>query len=250
MLASRSDDHTLVRVHTSLPTHRRASSAPAETDDATSAAREIARRVRSFRAYRQEVALGSWRADPKLVWRVRSGPACLSALAKTRVPALPLLRPLETPVPTPVVVAGPVNGVSFRPIQADRQLELSCELAARLPALADLLKRHGVRTAHVNSSYRDQPRVSFHTFGMALDIAAFSTQTGTLSVATDFEVSPSSETCAASATTPRGRALLAIACALGESGLFSSVLTPNYNEGHRDHFHLDVRPNDDRGFVR
>ncbi len=31
---------------------------------------------------------------------------------------------------------------------------------------------------------------------------------------------------------------------------FSTVLTPNYNEGHRDHVHLDARPDDTRVFLR
>jgi hypothetical protein len=44
--------------------------------------------------------------------------------------------------------------------------------------------------------------------------------------------------------------MLEIACEIGASKRFSSVLTPNYNEGHRNHFHLDVRPNDPRVFVR
>ena len=41
-----------------------------------------------------------------------------------------------------------------------------------------------------------------------------------------------------------------MACALFESGVLSSVLTPNYNAGHRDHFHLDIRPDDPRSFIR
>jgi len=138
----------------------------------------------------------------------------------------------------------------FRAVQSDRQVELSCELITRLPALSQLLRQHGVTRVHVNSSYRDQPRVSFHTFGLALDIAAFDTKQGPLVVATDFELAPEVATCDATPQTERGRALLALACAIGQSGLFSSVLTPNYNAGHRDHFHLDVRPDDARLFVR
>jgi hypothetical protein len=32
--------------------------------------------------------------------------------------------------------------------------------------------------------------------------------------------------------------------------LFNTVLTPNYNAGHRDHFHLDIRPDDQRFYFR
>jgi hypothetical protein len=92
--------------------------------------------------------------------------------------------------------------------------------------------------------------VSFHTFGLALDMAAFRTQERTLSVAKHFEATPQMRTCEATPATPEGKTLLALACALADSHRFSSVLTPNYNEGHRDHFHLDVRPDDPRLFLR
>ncbi|MDB4986054.1 MAG: hypothetical protein JWN04_1232, partial [Myxococcaceae bacterium] len=175
---------------------------------------------------------------------------CLEQAQKLRLPITPLSRPLTTPVPAPVVLHGPVGGVAFRAVQSDREVELSCELATRLPALAAILRKHGVRAVHVNSSYREQPRVSFHTFGLALDIASFETKAGPLVVATDFEATPEVPTCDAKPVSERGRALLALACELSQSGLFSSVLTPNYNAGHRDHFHLDVRPDDARLFLR
>lgn len=217
---------------------------------ALAAARSIARRVRTFRAYRAEAPLGTWRMDALHVWQVRRADRCMADLRAARVPVRALARPLTTPVPAPVVLTGPVRGVSFRAAQADREVELSCELAARLPALADLLRRHDVRLVHVNSSYRDQPRVSFHTFGLALDVASFATSRGPLVVATDFEITQDVPTCAGKPLTQRGRALLALACDIAASGLFSSVITPNYNAGHRDHLHFDARPDDPRLFVR
>jgi hypothetical protein len=219
-------------------------------DPALAAARTIARLVRSFPSFRSEIPLASWREEPNARWQIRSSARCLASAAALNVPARPLERELTTPVAAPVVITGPVAGVVFRPIQKDRELEVSCELAARMPALAKILRAHGVRTVHVNSSYRDQPRVSFHTFGLALDMAAFETKDGPLSVAADFELTPELETCRGQPRTQRGKALLSLACDLAASGLFSSVLTPNYNEGHRDHFHLDLRPNDPRLFVR
>lgn len=219
-------------------------------DPASVAARTIARLVRGFPSLRAEIPRGSWREDPSARWRIRDSQRCLANAAALRVPLRPLARELPTPVPAPVEITGSVGGVVFRPIQRDRALEVSCELATRLPALAKILRAHGVRVVHVNSSYRDQPRVSFHTFGLALDMASFETKDGPLSVAQDFEQTPGFETCAGTPTSARGKALLALACELAASGLFSSVLTPNYNEGHRDHFHLDVRPNDPRLFIR
>ncbi|MET0287591.1 MAG: extensin family protein [Polyangiales bacterium] len=219
-------------------------------DQALAAARTITRLVRGFPSLRSTIPLASWRQEPSARWKVRSSERCLAQAAALKLPTHPLTRELTTPVPAPVVITGPVGGVLFRPVQKDRELELSCELATRLPALAKILRAHGVRAVHVNSSYRDQPRVSFHTFGLALDMASFETKDGPLSVATDFEITPDVETCSGKPTTARGQALLSLACDLSASGLFSSVLTPNYNEGHRDHFHLDVRPDDARLYVR
>ncbi|MCZ7684525.1 MAG: extensin family protein [Sandaracinaceae bacterium] len=61
---------------------------------------------------------------------------------------------------------------------------------------------------------------------------------------------PAHRTCEAPDDDWRAAALMRIACGLAESRQFSSVLTPNYNEGHRNHFHVDIRPDDPRIFVR
>jgi hypothetical protein len=136
-------------------------------------------------------------------------------------------------------------------IHQDRLLVMSCEMAARLPALAEAVAPHDVRAVGVISAYREKPRSSFHTLGLALDMWRFYTGSGTLSVDQDFEVTPEHETCSAPpASNERASALRDIACRLGRSRMFSSVLTPNYNVGHRDHFHVDIRPDDTRVFVR
>jgi hypothetical protein len=219
-------------------------------DPAGIAARAIARRVSTFKNFRAEVPGSVWLEDDQLRFAIRSQTSCLDQLAKLGVPAQLVARPLTTPVAAPVAITGPVGGVAFVSLYADRQVEVSCELAARLPALARILRKHGVRAVGVSSSYREQPKVSFHTFGLALDLAAFRTKRRTLMVAKHFEVTPDVHTCEAQPTSEEGKALLALVCEVVESHLFSSVLTPNYNEGHRDHVHLDLRPDDPRLFVR
>jgi hypothetical protein len=219
-------------------------------DPAGQAARLIARRVPQFRNFRAEVPGALWLEDDAARFAIRSQARCLAQLQKLGVPVQLVERPLITPVPAPVALTGPIGGVAFVSLYADRQVEVSCELAARLPALARILRRHGVRAVGVSSSYREQPRVSFHTFGLALDLAAFRTKKRTLRVDTDFEVTPDQHTCDARPRSEPGRALLALVCDVVDSHLFSSVLTPNYNEGHRDHLHLDLRPDDPRLFVR
>ncbi len=231
------------------PPHPRRFAAPA-SDPAGEAARSIANRVARFRPYRTEIPGATWRVDDAAVFRVRADAECKKALKNAGVRAHLVERELLTPVPSPVALEGSVAGVSFYSLHSDREVEMACELAVRLPAIVEILKRHGVRAVSVLSSYREEPRTSFHTFGLALDLAAFRTRDGVLVVSKHFELSPGQETCNAQPTTEDGKALLAIACDLAASNLVSSVLTPNYNEGHRDHFHVDLRPDDPRVFLR
>lgn len=87
--------------------------------------------------------------------------------------------------------------------------------------------------------------------GLGLDIPRFWTAQGWLSVARHFHMTPDRHTCAGSPSGDRrARTLRSIACDLHRTGLLSTVLTPNYNEGHRDHFHLDARPADPRLYLR
>jgi hypothetical protein len=145
-----------------------------------------------------------------------------------------------------------VSGVTFRFLHAAAGAVISCELAARLRDIAFIVARHSVHTVYVMSAYRDHPYPSFHTLGLALDLSRFDTESGPLVVKTDFTIDRSHETCDDPPTkaSDKHRKLQAIACDLAASKRFSSVLTPNYNVGHRDHFHLDVRPNDPRFFIR
>jgi predicted esterase len=215
------------------------------------AARRIARLVPTFTNYRATIPLATWIVDPAARWSIRDNERCLAELREKGIKAQPYEQELLTPVPVPVELRGPVGGVKFHMVHESRPFLIACELATRLPLITAAVTPHGVRTVSAISAYRDKPRTSFHTLGLALDIWRFSTKDGVLRVEHDFEVTPGHETC--SAPTPqseRGRALLDIACRLGASRQFSSVLTPNYNEGHRDHFHLDVRPDDPRVFVR
>jgi hypothetical protein len=67
---------------------------------------------------------------------------------------------------------------------------------------------------------------------------------------TDFEKTPELHTCDAKPELGMGRLLLGVACDLYQERVFNTVITPNYNEGHRNHFHLDVRPGDNRYYIR
>jgi enterochelin esterase-like enzyme len=235
------------------PRRPRRFGAPAD-DPAGAIARLLARRIPTFLNYRALIPGGEWRTDRRAVWQIRAQEDCYAALTEAGVP-YQRLAPLETPVPSPVTITGAVGGVTFRMLRVeDGPLTLSCEMASRLPAIAAILREHEIRAVDVLSAYRTVPNQSFHRMGLALDLFAFESDDGTLySVYDDFVESPAHRTCDRDAPRPRGRsarALVRIACQLAASRLFSSILTPNYNEGHRNHIHVDARPDDPRIFVR
>lgn len=224
------------------------------TTQAGKAAREIAKRVGSFPNFRGKIAGATWRVEPSSVWSIREAEVCLAQLSELGVQAQPWKAALPTPVATPVQLKAAVNGVTFRFLHPAAGSVLSCELAARLHDIAQTVAKHGVHTVWVMSAYRDHPYPSFHTLGLALDLSRFDTEAGPLIVKSDYQIDRTRETCAQPPPSAKGsdkhHKLHAIACDLAETGRFSSVLTPNYNAGHRDHFHLDIRPDDPRLFVR
>ncbi len=216
-------------------------------------AREISTRVQSFMNYRAKIPGATWAVDEASIWQIRDGETCLGALSALGVRVEPWPGKLTTPVATPVRVRDEVQGVTFRFMHENARQVVSCELAVRLADIAAIVKKYGVHTVYVLSAYRDNPYPSFHTLGLALDISRFDTADGPLHVKTDFVIERNRETCDSKFPPPRAakaQKLLDIACDLAASHRFSSVLTPNYNAGHRDHFHIDIRPDDPRFFVR
>ncbi len=225
--------------------------AASETTQAGKAAREIARRVQTFTNYRGKIPGATWQLDEASLWSVRDNSSCLADLTQLDVHVKIYDGALPTPVPAPVHLTAPVAGVTFVFMHASPGGVVSCELAARLVDVARVMKQHRIHTVYVLSAYRDHPFPSFHTLGLALDMSRFDGTEGSLTVKTDFVIDHDHETCSAPPPrTGKARELVGIACDLAATHRFSSVLTPNYNVGHRDHFHIDVRPDDPRLFVR
>jgi hypothetical protein len=220
-------------------------------DAALGIGREIDRRVATFRAFRSEATLGEWREAE--AWSVRATQACEATARAAALPVTPFVTE-RTPIPAPVRVDGPIGGVAFPKAREGAPLYLACELAVRLPAVAAVLRDHHVREAVVLSAWRLQPRTSFHTFGLALDLTRFTRDDGSmLEVERDFVRDAAHRTCDDVDRSPQieaGPALRALVCDLADRGGLSTVITPEYNEGHRDHLHIDVRPHDGRRFVR
>ena len=85
-----------------------------------------------------------------------------------------------------------------------------------------------------------------HPAGLAIDVALLKKRDGQwISVARDFQGKIGAKTCGdgvRTADTPEGRELRSLVCEANDLGVFTYVLTPNFNAAHYDHFHMEIRP--------
>ncbi len=152
-------------------------------------------------------------------------------------------------VDDPVWVAGTIHGVAFlrgRENKPSRMLA-SCELAIALGRLAQQAKAQGItQVIHAGTTQcrtiSGGDRLSQHAYGRAIDVLGFRTADHhTWSVSRDWEHNT------AHPAAPKGRGLFLFAQRMHEDFVFNIVLTPEYNDAHKDHFHLDLTP--DRHFI-
>lgn len=190
-----------------------------------------------------------WAEDATVSFPMRTRAQCLEELRTLNVTVTPAdPSPL---VPLAVTLrSGEIDGVRFQDGHG-AALTYGCDMMSRVVKFAAVAKELGIARVIVASGYRDHPRVSFHTLGLAMDVSRFVLSDGSdLRVLRDYERTPDRPTCEGSPTSPKAQLLQKIACTLHERRVFSSVLTPNYNVGHHDHLHVDWRPGDARFYVR
>jgi hypothetical protein len=154
-----------------------------------------------------------------------------------------------------VEIKGPLGGVLFT--AADRPLVIDCSLAVSLAEAGRYLRDLGFEQAHFSSAYsrrnvRFTNRPSKHSFGLAIDIHTFTgPDLGTLRVDRDFEQGLGDDVdCVGTPLTQGGAVLKVLQCQLVRSGLFRLVLSPDYDDAHHDHFHLEALPWGDRSDLR
>jgi hypothetical protein len=157
-------------------------------------------------------------------------------------------------VETPVRLMGPLHGVRFQHADtpdwlasAKREI-LDCRLVLALDDFAAIVAARGVTTVLHYGVYRgDLPlprrgRPLHHIAALAIDVATFVKDDGTrLDVRHDWRGTVGEATCAgAAASTGRTADLRELLCEVVREKLFHQVLTPNHDERHKDHFHLEV----------
>jgi hypothetical protein len=85
-----------------------------------------------------------------------------------------------------------------------------------------------------------------HPAGLAIDVGLVHKRDGRwLTVARDFRGKIGAQTCGEGARVPDeadARELRALVCESATEGVFTYVLTPDYNAAHADHFHMEIKP--------
>lgn len=101
------------------------------------------------------------------------------------------------------------------------------------------------------SKAQQMPRTSWappgtrHPAGLAIDIGLLHKRDGRwLSVRSHFQGHIGDRACAgdSSAMDASTRDIRAVACQAMDRGLFTYILTPNYNAAHADHYHMEIKP--------
>lgn len=194
---------------------------------------------------------------------------CLDELRRRKVP-------FQEVGPTgqiarPIRLTGPVRGVSFKlsprpePVGFDPEFGTAtppemrapasiadCRLGLAIDDLARVVERHDIVEVEYLSMFRQKgvgwvKKGKRHPSGRAIDVSSLKRKDGKVfSVAYDWHGRVGQKTCGEGAAKPTkdtegAQFLREIACELDDGGAFNLVLTPNYDAGHRDHFHLEVR---------
>jgi hypothetical protein len=170
-----------------------------------------------------------------------------------------------------VELTGQLNGVLIAngTSQSPAQDPMACEFVKTLYAFTTLLKERGYSRIGTLGSYcyrcccawsstnfcrgPDDPEpdcgssgFSNHSWGRAIDVRYLYKVDGTRHDVNDpthfVQWTSANATCGAAIAAQMGisRELYGLVCEASARRLFSTALTPNYNEAHRNHFHLDI----------
>jgi hypothetical protein len=191
-----------------------------------------------------------------------AGEACFAELDRAGV----RYQRLPGPVPgiaLPMRLAGPVGGITYRSSARSQDSPytlLDCRLARVLVELSAILRPLGVVEVIHYSMHRPGKRGrasegggTGHYGGLAIDAATFRrAEGGPLNILKHFAGRRHAPVCgpkAAAGATAEARALRQIVCRSDERRLFHVLLTPNHDRAHRNHFHMEVRPDGVKWFL-
>jgi hypothetical protein len=200
------------------------------------------RRVRPRRYVKPRINRKFHRPAPKTFTDRR----CLRflRLLKIRHRRLKNVRGVATPIE---VLGNRIGRIRYRQIYNKGRMVMDCRLAVALQRVSPLLHVNGVREIRYSNfhSWRrveHAKRLSRHALGLAIDIHGFRNLKGhRVTVQKHYEKKlGKGRTCEGWAQTWQARMLRDIACDLDASNMFDRILTPDYDAGHADHFHVST----------
>lgn len=166
--------------------------------------------------------------------------------------------PVRQGVADPITVMLPLNGVTYRYSANDTPRETlfgDCALMRSLAQAAPIMRARGVEQVIDIGVYNyrciDQSKtppncnMSQHAYAKAIDLAGFVTGDGTRYSVLDDWVIDTTDTCTADTENEKDAFLHELICELKAAGVWNIVLTPNYNDAHRNHFHVDLTAGSD-----
>ncbi len=178
--------------------------------------------------------------------------SCLRMLRSLKVPfhKMRKVKGIATPVK---IIGNRIGRTVYKPRYTRNVMVMDCRLALAMRRADEIFRINGIRTVVWSNFYSwrrvaKTGRLSRHALGLAIDIHAFYDKRGRkLDLTRDYETGLGrGRTCEGRAKTRKGRVLRDLACDFDVSNLFESVLTPDYDKGHRNHFHLGIFHPQDR----
>jgi hypothetical protein len=184
--------------------------------------------------------------------------ACLQFLDGRGVRYVP--GPTDKGIRTPVEITGPLAGVRLTPRLGLPPL-MDCELARALVEAAPVLAEAGIDELSYSSAYSYRFRhdsghdgqLSNHARGLAIDVHVLRGPAGSFDVTRDFEAGAGHwrglvpqegdlAGCIGTPATDAGLRLRTLVCRLKHHSAFRVIVTPDDNDDHRDHLHLEAFP--------
>ncbi len=191
---------------------------------------------------------------------------CLEDLTLRKVP---FTKTTARGIVDAITVPAPINGVTFTSEVGDKPTTqpMACEFVRTLFAFADVLKSKGIHKVGTLGSYCYRCCCSYsttnfcrgatdpepdcrangysnHSFGRAVDVRYLTFDDGRIldiNKDTDFKITTGGTCTGARASqTGSSKTLYDIVCETAEKKIFGSILTPNYNSDHRNHWHMDT----------
>jgi hypothetical protein len=188
--------------------------------------------------------------------------SCLKELTARGVPFTPA-EP-TTGVATPIRLRGSVRGIAIHSTlapeaRAKSSMEIfDCRLVLALDDFAGLAGPRGITDIVHFGAYRPKSQNGCtakydglqHCGALAVDIGSFRRGDGSeWNVLRDFHGSVGSPTCGPTAhptsQAPASVGLWSLVCDTAARGIFNVMLTPNYNQEHQNHIHVEITPDAD-----